>query len=235
MPLSEQFERYSDPYEVLITRLAERIKSRIWTKLPVKVTKIWPDGQHVDLEILVQGRVRVPGPNGWVWKDVPYPPLVQVPVKFPSGGGYTLTFPIKENNEGTVAFSARDITNWWLQGEQQGPQPQLAQNGQGSYRTHSLSDGFFEMGGRSQPNLLQNVSTTDTQLRSDDGTQYITFGPAGVTIKTQNGTFVFDSNGNFTANGNVTAGQGTADSVKLQTHTHPDPQGGHTGAPDPGT
>ncbi len=41
--------------------------------------------------------------------------------------------------------------------------------------------------------------------------------------------------GNVTVTGDVTAGFGGGDSVTLQGHTHPDPEGGDVGPPNPGT
>lgn len=47
------------------------------------------------------------------------------------------------------------------------------------------------------------------------------------------GTWAHD--GDFRASGEVYRGYGGADQAGLGTHTHPDPQGGTTGAPNPGT
>jgi hypothetical protein len=56
--------------------------------------------------------------------------------------------------------------------------------------------------------------------------------PSGQTL-TINGNVVV--NGTITATGDITAGEGGIDQVRLQTHTHEDPQGGNTGAPNAGT
>lgn len=198
--------------------------ARVWTKLPVKVTKIDLVKQTVELQPTVMGREQVRDDQGQLtWKDVQMPLLVDVPIKFPQGGGYTMTFPIKEGDEGTVAFSSRSIDNWWADG---GIQPQVTSNGRGSYRRHSLSDGFFEMGGRSQPNKLNNVSADNVQLRSDDGNTVVEMSASGIELKHGGGTLSF-ANGNLSVTGQITAFAGTGNSVSLANHTHAQPNDSH--------
>lgn len=93
-----------------------------------------------------------------------YPLLLKVPVYFPSGGGCTMTFPLATGDECLVIFNDRQLENWRLSGSGLPPT-----NG----RTHDLSDGIAFVGIRSNPRALADVSTTDMQIRSDDGLTYI--------------------------------------------------------------
>jgi hypothetical protein len=97
------------------------------------------------------------------WAQLPL--LVDVPVYFPSGGGFTLTFPVAANDEALIVFSSRCIDNWWqASGVQQ----------QAELRMHDLSDGFAFVGFHTLPRKLSPVTnTTGAQLRSDNGATYV--------------------------------------------------------------
>ena len=90
-----------------------------------------------------------------------FSPLLKVPVHFPSGGGYTLTFPIAGGDECIVLFNDREIDNWFQQGG--------TNSSPTSARLHDMADGLALVGIRSHPRSLGGVSTNSTQLRSDDG------------------------------------------------------------------
>lgn len=214
----------------------DEVQSRIWTKLPVKVTAVddLSGKQIVTVQPLVKLRQRVRGSDGRLkWEDKSWPPLPMVPVKFPSGGGWTMTFPIKVGDEGTVSFSSRCIDNWWQGG---GEQPQVTSNGQGSTRQHDPSDGFFEMGGRSLPNVLPNVNGNSAQWRSDDGTKYVQFDDDGFLIVLPGGTMRFDASGNLHVSGDVVAGFGGTDQISVQQHLHTHASGpSDSGPPKAGT
>lgn len=129
--------------------------------------------------------------------DVALPLLVDCPVFFPAGGGCTLTFPIKAGDECLVVFSSRCIDAWWYSG---GIQVQA------EMRMHDLSDGFVFAGVRSQPRVLSSVSTSTTQLRSDDGAAYVSIHPTSHEIDAiTSGNIVATATGNIsaTASGNV--------------------------------
>lgn len=184
----------------------DRLQSKIWTMLPCEVSGLYSDGQHVDLQPLISILFRSVAPNGnVVWTATKMPTLPMVPIKFPSGGGYTLTFPVKIGDEGTVSFASRCIDNWWAQG---GVQPQLSTNNSGSLRKHNLSDGFFELGGRSKPKLLSSISQNSVQLRSDDGTCAIDFSKTGTTFLYPSGNVIISPSGDLTTTGNVVVGTG---------------------------
>ncbi len=196
-------ERWEDQYAAVTAGL-HRLQSRIWTKLPCVVVSVDTSGQTVTVQPTVTGMVRTQNPTTGLWSWVPQqlPVLPMVPVKYPSGGGWTLTFPIKAGDEGTVSFASRCIDNWWVQG---GVQPPVSSNGAGSMRMHDLSDGFFELGGRSQPNELNPAtSSASVQIRDDAGQNVFSFdGTNGLVITMPGGTLKFDASGNLHVSGNV--------------------------------
>lgn len=157
-------ERQNDPVES--QRLAqEGHQARIWTALPGIVQSFDPAAMTVSVQPAVQGGVR--DENGKS-KNVQMPLLVDVPVVFPCGGGFSLTYPIREGDEALVVFSSRCIDGWW-QGGETAPPPDS--------RMHDLSDGMAIIGPRSQAKKLNPaVDVENVQLRTDDG-------QAGLTIK----------------------------------------------------
>lgn len=94
----------------------------------------------------------------------PFAPLEKVPVAFPGGGGFTLTFPVAAGDECILLFNDREIDNWYLTGQVAAPT---------SPRLHDFSDAVALVGLRSKPRALGGISATTTQLRSDDGTTYV--------------------------------------------------------------
>jgi hypothetical protein len=134
----------------------------VWTALPGVVKKFDAAKMTCEIEPTIQALVRsADGSSAWVT----IPVLVDCPVVFPSGGGFTLTFPVKPGDEALVIFASRCIDAWWQSG---GVQPQA------DLRLHDLSDGFALIGPRSQPRVLSPAgSTGGVELRNDARTAYV--------------------------------------------------------------
>lgn len=81
-------------------------------------------------------------------QSINIPPCVDVPVVFPSGGGYEITFPVKEGDECILIFADRCIDAWHASGEISPP---------ADYRQHDLSDAIAIVGVKS----IKNVTATD--------------------------------------------------------------------------
>lgn len=153
--------------------------------------------------------------GSWVLETLPL--LVDVPVCFPGGGGYSLTFPVAAGDEALIVIAHRCIDAWWQNG---GVQPQA------EFRMHDLSDGFAIVGVRSQPRVIPGVSLDSVQLRSDDGLAYVELAgghvcnvraPGGIDL---NGVTI-DANGNLHSPSTLAADQQvTAAGVELKGHDH---------------
>lgn len=211
-------ERWEDLNQALIVAM-QGWQSGLWTALPGIVQSFDSVAMTVTVKAAIQIRIR-DTEGTYSWETIK--PIQDVPVCFPNGGGYTLTFPVKNGDEALLVFASRCIDNWWQTG---------AVGPQGELRMHDLSDGFAIIGPRSQARLVPNISTTGVRLQKDDGTLYIDMtldsiilhAPTKVTISSPTVEFT----GNVTVDGTLT-GQGT----NVHTHIHPDPQGGNTGAPN---
>lgn len=159
-------ERTPDP-EIAMIAILRGWQAGLYTAMPAIIDSFDATKQTCEAVITVKALVtNRDGSTQWIT----LPKLVDVPVHFPCGGGYTLTFPIVQGDEALIVFASRCIDNWWLAGGIQ-EAPDL--------RMHDLSDGFAFVGFRSQARLISNISTTAAQLRSDDGANYVEVG-AGI-------------------------------------------------------
>lgn len=138
----------------------------LWTAIPCIIEKVDFKKMTVEAQPTIRG-LNIDKCGARQSEDLPL--LVDVPIHYPQGGGFTLTFPIKKGDECLVVFSSRCIDAWWQCG---GVQGQL------EHRRHDLSDGFAFVGFRSQPRVLDpSPDCENTQLRSDDGEAHVTIKP----------------------------------------------------------
>lgn len=171
--MADRREVTDDPVEAMRVAL-QGFQAEIWTALPGIIESFDPVKMTVRVQPAVKARVfshddNPPLPGAVLeadnWWNVPLPLLVDVPVMFPGGGGFTMTFPVVAGDEALVVFSSRSIDNWWYQGGVQN---------QSVLALHDLSDGFAFVGVRSQPRVLTPaVSATAVAIRSDDNTVHI--------------------------------------------------------------
>jgi hypothetical protein len=152
------------------------------------------------------------------------PILINVPVVFPRGGGFSLTFPVVKGDECLLVFCERSMDNWHETGEVKVP---------GARRFHSLSDATALVGLSSLPNKIPNYDDTNLQLKRDDNSVVFTMLTDGtaelkadtrVTVDVPNAEFT----GNVLVKGNLTVEGSTLLSSTVtsggtnisQSHTH---------------
>ncbi len=143
-----------------------------------------------------------------------FPLLLNVPVQFPSGGGFTLTFPVNSGDECIVLFNDAQIDNWLINGAIVPPSID---------RVHDLSDAIAIVGIRNNTRALVALSTTSAQLRSDDGSTFVEVNGAGVKVHSGS-VYEWDVQGygqkiTWTGGNNYTIDNYTTGSV-ITTNTH---------------
>lgn len=179
-------------------------QSGIWTAMPGVIESY--DAAKMTVSVRPSIKAQVRNEDG-TFEWVALPLLVDCPVIFPSGGGFSLTFPIAAGDECLVIFASRCIDSWWESGGIQ-IQP--------DFRMHDLSDGFALLGPRSQPRVLSpSASTSGVEVRNDARTAYVRIdGSADVTVHTSadvtvnaggDVTVLAGGNLNATAAGNLSA------------------------------
>ncbi len=199
----------------IITALDGR-QSRMWTALPGIVNSVDVTSMTVSVQPAIQGIVT--SPNGST-AYVNLPLLVDVPICFPGAGGFIITFPIKAGDEVLVVFSSRCMDSWWQSGGVGVPM---------EVRMHDLSDGFAIPGPKSLPNVVSGISSSNLQIRTDNGSAYLELTPSGtINLVAPSGVSI---TGDLVVSGEV-----TGNGIPLSTHLHPGVQSGgsDTGAPIP--
>ena len=126
------------------------------TAMPVVVSTDG-DGHTAGAQAAIKGTITAPDGTQ---EQVTLPPLNDLPVHFPGGGGIVSTHPVKAGEGGLAIFASRNIDAWHQAGGVQNPV---------SDRMHHLADGFFLPGFRADPDKLENVSPNSHQTRSVDG------------------------------------------------------------------
>ena len=185
------YREFANDFEEALRAAVHGELKQTFFALPVIVTQA-SDGHTVQLKSAIKGSTR--NPDGTV-TPVEYPLFQDVPVHFPGGGNVTTTHPVAVGDEGLIIFSSRPQDAWHQSGGVQMPIDD---------RMHSMSDGRYIPGGRSNPRKLTGVSTDSHQTRSDDGNHVVDVHP-------QNGTSV-----SSTVKSKVTAGAMKA--VVIPTH-----------------
>ena len=235
-------ERLNDPEESLRVAMDGRL-ARLWTALPAVVTSVNLGAMTISAQPTIQGNQKDDAGNVTL---VNMPLCTDVPICFPSAGGYTVTFPVKAGDECLLIFSARAIDAWHQSG---GIGKQVES------RMHDLSDAFAILGPKSASKVVGGIASDGVQLRNDSGQTFVEINDSGdiklssptkITLDTPivyvtgqienisgehtgsnyDATFL----GNIHATGDVTSQTTT---ISLTNHVHGDVQNGsgETGAP----
>lgn len=205
-----------------------------YTALPARVISF--NGHTVTCEVMIN-RIDEKG------KDLEIPPLVDVPVQFPRGGGFCVTVPISSGDEGLVVFSSRCIDGWYQSGGKGKPLDN---------RVNDLSDGFFIPGVNSVPNKIPDFFGGGASMQTDDGSTFIRLTAGKILIKGDIehegnskqegnseqigdqdvvGSFTQSGGDGATFGGSVSAQKVTANGIDLEQHIHTDSIGGDTTPP----
>ena len=165
-------ERFDDPEETIRSAIEQHM-ARVWTAAPARVVSYDAAKQTVSLQITQKAFVKQS--DGSV-KAMTIPVIQDVRVQFPAGGGQSITFPIAVGDEGMATFTTRSPDGWQQTGQDSAPPDAGVSN---------LSNAFFQPGLKPDTKVLPNVSTTETQIRSDDGnTKMGISGAGGLSLST---------------------------------------------------
>lgn len=191
-----------DNLTVLLRAAMTGWQGNLWTALPAVVESYDPVAMTLTAQPTIQVGVLQPDGSN---KVTSLPVIPDVPVVFPGGGGFTMTFPLAKGDEVLLVFASRCIDAWWQSG---GVQPQA------EFRMHDLSDGFAIPGPRSQAKKLTNVSAENVQLRTDDGAGLLEVLPNGglprLRLVFPGGIEVVAPTVELTGNFSMTGGPGSA-------------------------
>lgn len=158
VPVNERIEKSElEFYNILV----DRVFSTLRVCVPGIIQEFDPTSQTATVKVALREQVRQENLE-YKWTEIPL--LLDVPVVFPRGGGYVLTFPVKQGDECLVVFSDLCIDAWFSLG---GIQNQIEK------RRHDLSDAIAIPGLWSQPRVLKDYSTKHVEIRNEDRSQFI--------------------------------------------------------------
>lgn len=219
----------SDSFEETLRAMFDDFKSGQFTSMPARVVSYDAQKQTISAQPTIKAYVLQKDGTS---KATEYPVIPDIPVQFPGAGGQTMTFPVKAGDECLLNFCSRSQDSWQQSGGVQAPMDTGMNN---------LSNAFAMLGFRSNPRALQNVSTTATEVRSDDGNTKISLSGEGgvgvstdksVTVAAAQGVSITGGAGNVTFTGTlIVTGEIILNGIHLSTHKHTGVQpGGGTSA-----
>ncbi|WP_414675081.1 Gp138 family membrane-puncturing spike protein [Luteibacter sp.] len=179
---------------------ADEASKRLRVALPGVIVSFNPEAQTATVQPLIR-QVMIDGTT----QNLPV--LQDVPVAFPRGGGFVLTFPVSEGDECQLVFNDRCIDGWWFSGNPSEPL---------DYRIHDLSDATAQVGISSQPKVIPGFEMGAVALRKLDGSAYLKIDAAGV-VRIGGTKLVVDCPIEY-AGGITGTGDVVADGVSLEHH-----------------
>lgn len=102
--------------------------------------------------------------------SAPYPLIQDVPVQFPRGGPFVMTFPVEPGDECLLVILDRCMDGWFVSGRDGPPL---------DYRLHDPSDATAIVGISSQPNVITGFATDAVVVRTIDGAAYLKIDKSG--------------------------------------------------------
>lgn len=209
-------ERYSDREEEARIWL-DSLQARMWTALPGIIQGVTLDNGAPYASVALAAKGTAVADDGSI-SSHDLPGLPHCPLYFPRGGGFSLTFPVKQGDECLVIFASRSIDDWWQSGKGQTPY---------DLRQHDLSDGIAFVGLTSSARPLADISEQGAQLRSDDGGAVIDLQNDAITMTVGSCVMRLTSSGLTVSGGTVSSDSDVlAKGISLSGHVHPGVQSG---------
>jgi hypothetical protein len=125
----------------VINRALEQGTAEIRVSLPC-VVETWDGAQTVSVKPQIQDQFI--DDNGVQQNEV-LPVIQGVPVEWPGGGGFQITFPLQPGDTGLIVFCDRSIELWMANGGDTAP---------ADARRHHISDAIFRPGLKPNPSAV---------------------------------------------------------------------------------
>lgn len=212
---SEFVNEKSHINDIMAQSMLATISKLVHTSLIGVVDKFYPETQTCDVTPIQPVKKITEDGSNVIYEDVTYPLLQDVPVQFPAGGGFTLTFPVKRGDECLLIFNQRSIAEW-AKSNDGGVQES------GSRMTYSMDDAIAIVGinaSRTVGSTLPSINEDEPELRTNDGSVKLRITTGGIEVDGN-----LDVGGDITATGNIEAqGDVVAGTVSLKNHSHAQP------------
>lgn len=161
-PIQSIFSRTANESEML-RQVLDNASAKIRVQMPAQVVSFDANKQTIVAQPLVREKIidRYNGEIQWIQ----LPQLVDVPVCFPQGGNFVMTMPVQAGDEVVLSFTDTNIDSWWHSGGVQNWNDR---------RRHDLSDAIALIGVNSTPNVISDILSDGTELRSKDNNSSVT-------------------------------------------------------------
>jgi Phage protein Gp138 N-terminal domain len=133
-------------------------QSQLWTSLPGRVEKYSASTQLADIKPLINDQLLTIDGDDQVAEVISLPVIKNVPIMFPRGGPYAISFPLAVGDTVELHFSSRSLDLWKTQGGEVNPV---------STRQHDLSDATAQLGLYAQPSKLTSAHASHFVLGHD--------------------------------------------------------------------
>ena len=163
-------ERFESPDEQLRAAIEGKLIN-LRVAIPGEIVDFNPKTQTATVQPTITENIRV-GTGELEAANLPV--LSDVPVQFPGGGGFALTFPVLPGDECLLVFADMCIDGWWQSG---GVQNQMEK------RRHDLSDAMCLMGFSSVPKAVEDPSLDAIAIRNEDNSTHIELKNNGIFLK----------------------------------------------------
>lgn len=175
-----------------LQRLIDSSIAEIHTTTIGVIESFDPKTQTVAVQPAIKKVIAVEGQTTITYTSDKYPLLVNVPVIFPGGGDWFLTFPIKKGDECLIFSMERSTDNWRINGGLQDPSNYK--------RKLSFKDAIVMVGLNSKATSLPTFNDAEPEIRNRDGDLKLTMTADGMTLT---GNLIVTgsidvANGNFT-------------------------------------
>jgi hypothetical protein len=158
--------------EQVVNQAIEKALVHTWTAIPGIVDSFNPEKQIASVKVVVKQEYPKWGAGETAERD--HPILSYVPVCFPGGSRFHITYNLEPGDTGLVIFSARALDDWLEHGKILKPAVR---------RKHSFSDALFLPGFRSFPEVITEFQPDGIEIRNKSRTSYIRLNDNGVAIQ----------------------------------------------------
>lgn len=166
--MSDQEASRTPELEELLTLAVRDFLGDVHTAMPGKVVKYDPSIQKADIKPLIKRRI-VHEDGSELLEELPVIP--DVPVQFPRGGGFFLSFPLAIGDLVQLHFQERSIDNY-LSGDGEDTDPD-------EFRMFDLSDAVAVPGFYPFRLPIKDISAANLVMGNDDGGIQIHLTPGG--------------------------------------------------------
>lgn len=192
LEIPKLLERFGGSTVDKLNKLIEGKLSAVHTTTIGVIESFDPDKQIADIRPAIKRILTEETRDSIIYTSEEYPLLVNVPVVFPGGGDWFLTFPVKKGDECLIFSMERSIGKWKKNGGVQDPSHYK--------RKLSFKDAVAMVGIQSQSSSLPSFNADEPELRNRDGSIKLTMTDDGMTLE---GNLIVTgsldvANGNFT-------------------------------------